>query len=54
MNKKKAIAQKQRADIPVPVVSTSPAPIFGCEALFDICTDSALMSLSFEGTAPVP
>lgn len=52
MNKKKVIAQKQRADVQVPVVSTSPAPIFGCEALFDICTDSALMSLSFEGTAP--
>jgi hypothetical protein len=26
--------------------------IFGCEALFDVCTDAALMSLSFEGTAP--
>lgn len=32
-------------------VSTAPS-IFGCDPLFDICTDAALMSLSFEGTAP--
>lgn len=32
-------------------LSTTPT-IFGCEPLFDICTDAALMSLSFEGTAP--
>ncbi len=42
---------QERADVPVPVVDTAPS-IFGCEALFDICTDAALMSLSFEGTAP--
>lgn len=48
---KSAAVQKQRADIPVPVVSSDPT-IYGCELLFDICTDDALMSLSFEGTAP--
>lgn len=32
-------------------LSTNPS-IYGCEAFFDICTDAALMSLSFEGTAP--
>lgn len=42
---------KQRADVPVPVVTTG-ASLFGCEPLFDVCTDDALMSLSFEGTAP--
>lgn len=42
---------KQRADVTVPVV-TPGASLFGCEPLFDICTDDALMSLSFEGTAP--
>src|SRR5690242_17137660 len=41
----------ERADVQVPVVDSAPS-IFGCEALFDICTDDALMSLSFEGTAP--
>lgn len=48
---KSALPTKNRADIPVPVVSPD-ATVFGCELLFDICTDSALMSLSFEGTAP--
>ena len=46
-----SVPQKQRADIPVPTVSDSPT-IYGCELLFDICTEDALMSLSFEGTAP--
>lgn len=46
------LPNKQRVTIDVPVVSTTPAPLYGCEALFDICTDAALMSLSFEGTAP--
>lgn len=49
---KKRAAAQERGDIPVPTVDTSPAPIYGCELLFDICTDDALMSLSFEGTAP--
>lgn len=49
--KNSSTAQKTRADVPVPVVDSGPA-IFGCDPLFDICTDSALMSLSFEGTAP--
>ena len=48
---KKTAKTKTRADVPVPVVATG-AALFGCEPLFDICTDSALMSLSFEGTAP--
>lgn len=48
---KSVLPTKNRADIPVPVVSPD-ATVFGCELLFDICTDSALMSLSFEGTAP--
>lgn len=48
---KKIATTKTRADIPVPVVDSGPA-LFGCEPLFDICTDAALMSLSFEGTAP--
>lgn len=26
--------------------------IFGCDPLFDVCVDGALMSLSFEGTSP--
>ena len=44
---------KNRASLPSTMtVDTTPAAIFGCEALFDICTDAALMSLSFEGTAP--
>ena len=43
----------KRASLPSTMtVDTTPAPVFGCEALFDICTDAALMSLSFEGTAP--
>lgn len=50
-NTKTKVLIKKRADIPVPVV-TPGAALFGCEPLFDICTDSALMSLSFEGTAP--
>jgi len=33
-------------------IDTSPAPIYGTNLLFDICSDEALMSLSFEGTAP--
>ena len=40
-----------RANVEVPVVATG-ANLFGCEPLYDICTDDALMSLSFEGTAP--
>jgi len=43
---------KERANITQPSVDTVPAPIFGCQPLFDICTEDALMSLSFEGTAP--
>jgi hypothetical protein len=47
------MATKQRATLPSTMtVDSVPAPIYGCEALFDICTDAALMSLSFEGTAP--
>jgi hypothetical protein len=47
------VQTKQRAtNLTQPTVATTPASIFGCEALFDICTDAALMSLSFEGTAP--
>lgn len=42
---------KKRANVTVPVV-TPGAGLFGCDPLFDICTDSALMSLSFQGTAP--
>lgn len=48
---KKIATTKTRADSPVPVVDSGPA-LFGCEPLFDICSDAALMSLSFEGTAP--
>lgn len=44
-------AMKNRAEVEVPVVSDV-ATIYGCDPLFDICTDNALMSLSFEGTAP--
>src|SRR5688572_15899121 len=40
-----------RADVQVPVVDSG-ATIFGCNPLFDVCADGALMSLSFEGTAP--
>lgn len=43
---------KERANITQPTVDTTPANLYGCAALFDICTDDALMSLSFEGTAP--
>lgn len=42
---------KNRADVQIPVVETGPG-IFGCDPLFDICSDSALMSLSFEGSSP--
>jgi len=49
----KPITAKNRATLPSTMtVDTTPATLFGCEALFDICTDAALMSLSFEGTAP--
>lgn len=49
----KNLDPKERASLPSTVtVDSTPAPIFGCEALFDVCTDAALMSLSFEGTAP--
>lgn len=48
---KKIAKTKTRAEVQVPVVATGSA-LFGCEPLFDICTDAALMSLSFEGTAP--
>lgn len=44
-------AMKNRAEVEVPVISDV-ATIYGCDPLFDICTDNALMSLSFEGTAP--
>lgn len=33
-------------------IDTSTPTIYGCEALFDICSDNALMSLSFEGSSP--
>jgi hypothetical protein len=46
MNKNRAVAEA--GDLTVSTVPT----IFGCDPLFDICTDAALMSLSFEGTAP--
>lgn len=46
-----ALNRVNRADVTVPVVATG-ASLFGCEPLFDVCTDDALMSLSFEGTAP--
>jgi hypothetical protein len=39
---------KSRAELSV---ATGPA-FFGCDPLFDIFTDEALMSLSFEGSAP--
>jgi hypothetical protein len=42
---KKIPTTKTRADIPMPVLASGPA-LFGCEPLFDICTDAALMSLS--------
>lgn len=52
-NKSRAMyIPSQGGYLTTPEVDTVPAPIFGCEALFDICTDDALMSLSFEGTAP--
>lgn len=51
-NKPQQRALQESPYVVTPVVDTKPAPIFGCEALFDICTDAALMSLSFEGTAP--
>lgn len=44
-------AKKNRATVDVPVISDVPT-IYGCDPLFDICTEDALMSLSFEGTAP--
>ena len=39
--------KKQRA-----MSVSSQATIFGCDPLFDVTTEAALMSLSFEGTAP--
>lgn len=33
-------------------VATSPAPIYGCTGLFDLCGDADLMSLSFAGQEP--
>lgn len=44
----KQLRKVNRADL---TVSDAPT-LFGCELLFDHCTDEALMSLSFEGTAP--
>jgi len=49
MKKQRATSETANDEL---VLDTTPTPIFGCEALFDICTDAALMSLSFEGTAP--
>lgn len=34
------------------MTATNDGNIYGCEPLFDVCSDSSLMSLSFEGTAP--
>lgn len=51
MKKKVTLPTKKRADVQVPVV-TPGAALFGCEPLFDMCVDSALMSLSFQGSAP--
>lgn len=45
------IKQRASQDVGNLVVDSNPS-IFGCSPLFDICTDAALMSLSFEGTAP--
>lgn len=50
-DKTKKRVNLERDSIPVPTLASGPA-LFGCEPLFDICTDAALMSLSFEGTAP--
>lgn len=44
----KPVTPVNRADLSV---DDGPA-LFGCDPLFDICTDEALMSLSFEGSAP--
>lgn len=50
-NRTKTPAIVKRADVTVPVLSTAPT-IYGCEPLFDICSDQALMSLSFQGSDP--
>lgn len=41
----------ERAQAERTTISDLPT-IFGCDPLFDVCVDGALMSLSFEGTSP--